>query len=135
MSNALKFTPEGGSIECHCSTQRVKNSVPQNSADSAPGIDRDSSSFIAFAVSDTGPGISTEHLPHIFDRFYRVDETHTTEGTGIGLALTKELVELHHGKIVVESTLGKGSVFTVPCHWTVRISTGGNPRVSPPSRP
>ncbi len=113
MSNALKFTPEGGSISVSLQHPKGQDSVPQNSADSAPGIDRDSSSFIAFAVSDTGPGISAEHLPHIFDRFYRVDETHTTEGTGIGLALTKELVELHHGTIVVESTLGKGSVFTV----------------------
>jgi len=106
MSNALKFTPEGGGVTVTVTQFRTQKSelITQNS------IPR---SGIAIAVSDTGPGIAPEHLPHIFDRFYRVDETHTTEGTGIGLALIKELVELHHGTITVESTPGKGSVFTV----------------------
>jgi len=101
MSNALKFTPEGGTVTVRVNEFRTQNSEfrTQNS--------------VSLSVSDTGTGIPPEHLPHIFDRFYRVDETHTTEGTGIGLALTKELVELHHGSITVESTPGTGSVFTV----------------------
>lgn len=95
-SNALKFTPEGGTVTCRCEAEGRSTPI-----------------LITFTVSDTGPGISAEHLSRIFDRFYRADETHASEGSGIGLALTKELVKLHHGTIAVESTPGKGSVFTV----------------------
>jgi signal transduction histidine kinase/DNA-binding response OmpR family regulator len=113
MSNALKFTPEGGSISVSLQYPVGQHAVPQDSENRLPRRDDNSTSFIEIAVSDTGPGISAAHLSRIFDRFYRVDDTHTTEGTGIGLALTRELVELHHGRIVAESTPGKGSVFTV----------------------
>ena len=99
MSNALKFTPEGGAVSV---SLRV---APRN--DGPQGND------IEISVSDTGPGIPAEHLPRIFDRFYRVDVAHSTEGSGIGLALTKELVELHHGSIGVVSTHGKGTIFTL----------------------
>ncbi len=99
MSNAVKFTGEGGSV-----TVTLTPSLP---------LSPNGRGAWGLRVSDTGPGISPKHLPHIFERFYRADETHTTEGTGIGLALTKELVDLHHGTIAVESTPGKGSVFTV----------------------
>lgn len=66
-------------------------------------------------VSDTGFGIEREHLPRIFNRFYRVDMTGSRMygGTGLGLSIAKELVELHEGRITVTSTLGKGSEFTV----------------------
>jgi signal transduction histidine kinase/ligand-binding sensor domain-containing protein/DNA-binding NarL/FixJ family response regulator len=108
MSNALKFTPEGGRVWVHISHSPALPLPTRGDGERRGGKDP-----VIIAISDTGPGIPGEHLPRIFDRFYRVDETHTTEGTGIGLALTKELVDLHHGTITVESMLGKGSMFTV----------------------
>jgi heavy metal sensor kinase len=67
------------------------------------------------AISDTGVGIAVEHLPHIFERFYRTNKTNTenSSGAGLGLAICKSIVELHGGKIEVESKVGVGSKFTV----------------------
>ncbi len=69
-------------------------------------------------VTDTGMGISAEALPHVFDRFYRADQARTRlpnqeGGNGLGLALTKELVEAHGGTIKIESDVGKGTKVTV----------------------
>jgi signal transduction histidine kinase len=68
-----------------------------------------------FTVTDTGSGIAAEHLPHIFDRLYRADpsRTQTTGGNGLGLAITKHLVEAHHGQVEATSTPGEGSTFTI----------------------
>jgi DNA-binding response OmpR family regulator len=68
--------------------------------------------FLSLTISDTGIGIPEDQLVHIFDRFYRV-ESNAQQGTGIGLALTKELVELHEGEITVESVEGFGTTFRV----------------------
>lgn len=94
VSNALKFTPPGGAVTV---TVEVKNLVA------------------LLKVKDTGIGISPEKLPKIFNRFYQVDASTTRqrEGTGIGLALTQELVKLMGGTISVESEMGKGSKFIV----------------------
>ncbi len=94
LSNAFKFTPEGGRIEI--------------------AVTRDEH-CVVIRISDTGIGIPADKIPKIFNRFYQVDGSHTRaqEGTGIGLSLTKELIELHKGKIEVGSTEGKGTVFRV----------------------
>jgi len=94
LGNAFKFTPEGGRIEL---------TVVHDAR------------YVSIRISDTGIGIPVEKIPHIFDRFYQVDGSHTREqeGTGIGLSLTRELVELHKGTIMVESEEGRGSTFTV----------------------
>ncbi|WP_202610711.1 sensor histidine kinase [Herbidospora solisilvae] len=67
------------------------------------------------SVRDQGPGIDAEHLPHVFDRFYRVDPSRSRAhgGTGLGLAIAAALVEAHHGRIEVESVAGEGATFRV----------------------
>lgn len=101
LSNAFKFTPEGGKIILRIET-----------AEEASG--QSIQQLIQFSLQDTGPGISPDQLQLIFDRFYQGKQYYADEqGTGIGLALTKELIELHGGKIWVESELGQGTCFTV----------------------
>ncbi|MFZ6011662.1 MAG: ATP-binding protein, partial [Bacteroidota bacterium] len=101
LSNAFKFTPADGLISVAINEfspdRRFKNGC------------------VEIRVSDSGPGIAARHLNRIFDRFYQVDDsnTHEYEGSGIGLALTKELVELHKGTVSVQSVIGNGSTFTV----------------------
>jgi signal transduction histidine kinase/DNA-binding response OmpR family regulator len=98
LSNALKFTSQGGNVAVVCKIQFVNRK-----------------SEIVIAVADTGIGIPPNRLDKIFNRFYQVDDSYTREheGSGIGLALTRELVDLHHGKIEVESELNKGTTFRV----------------------
>jgi len=94
ISNALKFTPYGGTVSVHIKRETAEALI---------------------IVSDTGVGIAKESQEKIFDKFYQVDSSHTREqeGTGIGLALTKELIELHKAKIELESEEGRGSAFKV----------------------
>ncbi len=105
LSNALKFTSSGGVVECNVQ-------IVRDQSDGSSEIRNPKSEIV---IKDTGIGIPVDRLDKIFDRFYQVDDSHTREheGTGIGLALTKELVELHHGQIKVESELQKGTTFTV----------------------
>ncbi|MFB3041509.1 MAG: ATP-binding protein, partial [Candidatus Poribacteria bacterium] len=107
LSNAFKFTPAGGEI-------RVRVQVPGTLEVELPGTSKVPGS-LEVTIKDTGIGIPADRLPHIFNRFYQVDGSTTREheGTGIGLALTKELVELHHGNIEVESKKGHGTTITV----------------------
>ncbi|MCP4220041.1 MAG: response regulator [bacterium] len=100
--NAIKFTPAGGRITVGCTRDTThKKDFP--------------SGAVIISVSDTGPGIPGERLNGIFDRFYQSESTfeHYAKGFGIGLAITKELVELHHGTINAVSTEGQGAEFII----------------------
>jgi len=68
---------------------------------------------IVIEVADTGIGIHPEHIPHIFDRFYRVEESRTMHSAGLGLAIAKEIVRAHHGAIEVHSTIGQRTTFVI----------------------
>jgi signal transduction histidine kinase len=93
MSNALRYTPEGGNI--HLSAQASNRKV-------------------TLSIRDNGAGIPTEDLPNIFDRFYRVDKSRTETGeTGLGLAIVKALVNAHHATIRVESQFGEFTAFHI----------------------
>jgi two-component system phosphate regulon sensor histidine kinase PhoR len=109
LDNAIKYTPEGGKVgvECRVSSVEVMTDEP-------PPVTRHPSP-VTLIVRDTGVGIPREHLPRIFERFYRVDKARSREmgGTGLGLSIVKHLVELQGGRVTVESAVGKGSVFTV----------------------
>ena len=100
LSNAAKYIPNEGSITIEILDDGTINTVEN---------------FIRIKIADTGIGISQDDLPHIFNRFYRAGNSSLSniEGTGIGLELTKELIELHGGQISVESELGKGTTFFI----------------------
>jgi signal transduction histidine kinase/DNA-binding response OmpR family regulator len=110
VSNAFKFTPGDGEINVSVAE------LPLSRADSAEGVKFDCRhGYVKIAVRDTGCGIRADRIGRIFDRFFKADDSTTREheGTGIGLALTRELVELHKGKISVRSVEGRGSTFIV----------------------
>ncbi|MBR9920713.1 MAG: response regulator [Bacteroidetes bacterium] len=106
LSNAIKFTPAGG---------HVYFSLSQYTASANGDSSQQDKSALRIKVRDTGPGIPEEELPHIFDRFYQVDDSETREGggSGIGLSLTRELVTLMDGEIRVKSRDGKGTEMLV----------------------
>jgi signal transduction histidine kinase len=107
VDNAVRFTPHGGDVRV--TAHRVNGSVQ-------------------IAVADTGAGIPAEHLPRLFERFYRADPARSRDdgGTGIGLAIARSVVEAHGGTIRAESVPGRGSVFTfdVPASTTSNGSPG-----------
>src|SRR5581483_10823497 len=92
LENALKYTPAGSHIDI---VARLRESE------------------VEVRVSDNGPGIPTADLPHLFERFYRVDKGRSREkgGTGLGLSIVKHIVQLHGGRVWVESELGRGTAF------------------------
>ena len=94
LDNALRYTDSGGTV-----TMRLSGSQD----------------VVRVAVQDTGQGIAQEHLPLLFERFYRADSARARDsgGHGLGLPIVKEIAEAHHGSVAVESEVGKGSVFTL----------------------
>lgn len=99
VDNAIKYTPEGGSIILYS----VKTSKS-----------------ILLSVKDTGIGIANEHIPHLFERFYKAEQSRdkNTGGTGLGLAIAKWIADIHHAQITVNSMVGEGSEFIIffPIH-------------------
>ena len=91
IDNAIKYTEQGGII--------VEAAMLGRTAE--------------VMVHDTGIGIAPEHLPHIFDRFYRVDAARTTPGAGLGLSIAQTIVQGHKGEIEVKSVPAQGTTFTV----------------------
>jgi signal transduction histidine kinase len=114
LSNAVKFTPDGGTVRvkarhvgaalCGCPREGERADSPLQNGDG---------NFIEISVTDTGIGIKPDDIPKLFKEFTQLESVYTRQyaGTGLGLALTKKLVELHGGKIWVESEFGKGSRF------------------------
>jgi two-component system, OmpR family, phosphate regulon sensor histidine kinase PhoR len=102
IDNAIKYNKANGSIEVSLENDKEK---------------------VIISVKDTGLGISAEHLPRIFERFYRVDKTRSREigGTGLGLAIVKHIIEAHKGEIKVESRIGEGSKFSFALSKQVNI--------------
>jgi two-component system heavy metal sensor histidine kinase CusS len=92
VDNALRFTPDGGEI-------RIAIRALDNGSE--------------ISVRDSGSGIAPEHLPRMFDRFYRGDASRSSAGTGLGLALVKSIVDLHGGSVAVESNVGRGTAVTL----------------------
>ena len=93
LENALHYT-ESGKIHVSLSTSNQQ---------------------ILIEVSDSGKGIEAKDIPHIFDRFYRADNTRDRSGVGLGLSIAKTIIESHNGTIQVKSTPGVGTTFLLPC--------------------
>lgn len=107
-NNAVRYTPRGGTI--HLTWRVTKNGSAR------------------FTVKDSGEGIASEHIPHLTDRFYRVDtaRSRASGGTGLGLSIVKHVLLRHDAELRIDSELGRGSAFTCvfPPARVVRASTG-----------
>ena len=97
VNNAIKYTPEGGEVALWIERGETQSRI---------------------VVADTGCGIPENEIPWIFDRFYQVDKSRSSQGSGLGLSICKWIVEAHQGSILVESAAGQGSRFIVslPCY-------------------
>jgi signal transduction histidine kinase/ligand-binding sensor domain-containing protein/DNA-binding response OmpR family regulator len=111
LSNAFKNTPESGSIQVQISDNiNTSNqfNAPQYSIGNEIGNE-----FVEISITDTGTGIPENNLSQIFERFYQSDNSSTSTGSGIGLALTKNFIELHNGQLLVKSSVNRGTSFLI----------------------
>jgi two-component system sensor histidine kinase VicK len=106
LDNAIKYTPPGGKV--------TVQGGPSNG-------------HVRVMVADTGIGIPSDHLPHVFDRFYRVDRSRSSEtaGSGLGLAICRSIVEAHGGRVEIDSTFGAGTrvMLTLPAQKEPSLSS------------
>lgn len=112
LSNAIKYTQPGGQITCEARpiTLPARDKAPL----AWPGLSNlPSGNWAACRVSDTGPGIAAEHLPRLFERFYRVKTEQAVRGSGLGLSIVQEMVDRHHGQVALISTPGQGTTVAV----------------------
>jgi two-component system heavy metal sensor histidine kinase CusS len=106
VDNALRFTPDNGSIQIALAERATDFEV---------------------AVSDNGSGIAPEHLPRVFDRFYRAESSRSSDGAGLGLALVKSIVDLHGGTARIQSEIGRGTIVSLT------FPKGAQPRTAQPA--
>jgi signal transduction histidine kinase len=115
LNNAIIHTPPTGSIALRASSEfRVLSSESPGNQAPTQNSKLKTQNFVVIHVSDSGPGIAPEHLPHIFERFYRADRARAraTGGAGLGLTIVKQLVEAHGGQVWAASRPGQGATFT-----------------------
>ncbi len=103
LDNAIKYSPKNSKI-------KVAGKV----------VGKD----ITIAIKDSGPGIKERDLPLVFERFYRSDPARSTEGYGLGLSIAKQIIQEHHGKIEIESQVGKGTTVTTTLPYSAKLQTG-----------
>ena len=110
VDNAIKYCPDG--TEVRVAYQRIED--PVASREHLPGL-RGAKAMVALSITDQGEGIAREHIPRLTERFYRVDAARSRQlgGTGLGLAIVKHIANRHRGSLEIESTIGKGSTFTL----------------------
>lgn len=98
VSNSIKFTPQGGKVTLRLGEKAV-----------------DGQQYVSIQIQDTGIGIPADAIPHLFDKFNKVQRSGTTgeKGTGLGMSIAKQIIDLHEGKILVDSVVNEGTTFTI----------------------
>ena len=139
IDNAVKYSPRGGAVSVRAATgltleqaQAPAGPLPLGSGRLSllTPDRRDEERFVTIRVTDSGPGMAREHLPRLAERFYRIEGQKSSDrsGTGLGLAIVKHIVNRHRGGLIVESTPGEGSSFSVFLPMSTRPALpGGEP--------